>query len=158
MNQERPYRRFSTDPRLSYTYQRFRLDNTNRHPHLRFWIWIICSLFFIIFFGWATNFLDKCKEGLIYESLSFKLCVIFFLFSFILSVYVVLKIREYRYNRVEMVRIHLYTSGVSSLVFGILSLLLFTVSIYPVFREASMAFSILAALFFVNLGCLILYD
>ncbi|KAK8882072.1 hypothetical protein M9Y10_044712 [Tritrichomonas musculus] len=157
MRNERRYQNISNDPNLDTTYRRYRYEET-RPSTLRFWIWIIPSSFFIIFLGWATNFIDRCRESFVFESLVFKFCLLFFITTLGFSSYVLYKLKEYTYNRRQMVRIHLWASGITAVVSCIVFLILFTISIYPAFHESSIAFTILASMLLINLGCLMLSD
>lgn len=158
MRDERRYRSFSNDRNLEPNYQRYRFENNRRQSTLRFWIWIIPSSFFIIFLGWATNFIDRCRENFIFESITFKFSMLFFIISLAFASYVLYKLKEYTYHRAQMVRIHLWASGITTVISCIASLILFTISIYPAFHESSIAFTILASMLFMNIGCLLLQD
>ena len=158
MRDERRFRSFSNDHTIEPNYHRYRFENDHRQSTLRFWIWIIPSSFFILFLGWATNFVDRCREKFVFESLVFKLSLLFFITALAFSFYVLYKLKEYTYHRAQMVRIHLWASGISTVVSCIAFLVLFTIAIYPAFHESSIAFTILGSMLLMNIGCLMLQD
>ena len=93
-----------------------------------------------------------------FESITFKFSMLFFIISLAFASYVLYKLKEYTYHRAQMVRIHLWASGITTVISCIASLILFTISIYPAFHESSIAFTILASMLFMNIGCLLLQD
>lgn len=158
MRDERSYRSFSNDHNVEPNYQRYRFENNRRGSTIRFWIWIIPSSFFIVFLGWATNFVDRCRENFVFETITFKLSLLFFIIGLTFASYVLYRLKEYNYHRAQMVRIHLWASGITTVVSCLLFLILFTISIYPAFHESSIAFTILAFMLLMNIGCLLLTD
>lgn len=128
------------------------------HPTVRFWIWIIASFLMIIFVCFITNFIERCRDHFVFQSTSFRASVLCFCIAFILASIILYKSKDYQRRKKRMIWLHLTLLSVLAIGFCIAFLVLFTISIKPAYHEASIVFLLLAALFIVNLGCLLLYD
>lgn len=124
----------------------------------RFWVWIIVTTGLIAMLGYLTEFMDRCRQAHVFQSISFRLAALCFLVSLFLGGVILRISRSYQRNRVERI----WNDHRVLFVFGVVSCVLcvvtFTVALIPPYGEACLAFGSCALLFIVNLGCLLLYD
>ena len=131
--------------------------STRRHEKARFWVWIIASTVLIILVSCLSNFMTLCKQAGVFTSLTFKFAIFFFLVSLFLGGFILHISGEYEANKPRTLwRYHkiFFSSAILSVV---ICIVLFTVSLYPAYDQACIAYGCLAAIFITNLGCMLLY-
>lgn len=124
----------------------------------RYWVWIAATSGMICFICYITNFMEKCRAGLCFYSVWFKLCTLSFLIALAISGFLLYQTRSCQRERPQFIWENYRIFAILAILFCLVSICFFSVAIYPVYHEAYMAFDCLALLLFTNLGCVLLYD
>ena len=113
----------------------------------------------LAFLGWATDFMERCRESAVFSGLWFKISVVLFIISFVLAGMILYVSRFYRKDlRVRMMWMEHRILLISGIACPLLCVGVFTISLIPPYGQACLVFGACALLFIVNLGCLLLYD